>query len=143
MDGDGETQPDIHPARIQPDRHIDEIADLENSMMSSTLRLISRRDMPISAPFKKMLSRPDNSGWKPAPSSSSAVTRPSTVTRPEVASMILEISLSEVLLPEPLGPITPTVAPRGTSKLTFFSAQNSSRSRHHGCAPNAATSAPE
>ena len=34
--------------------------------------------------------------------------------------------LSMVLLPEPFSPMRPNVEPTGTSKLTSFSAQNSS-----------------
>ena len=37
--------------------------------------------------------------------------------------------LSSVLLPEPFSPMSPNVAPSGTSKLTSSSAQNSSYAR--------------
>ena len=74
-----------------------------------------------------MLSRPLSSGWKPAPSSSSAATRPCTVTRPRVGVSKRVASLSSVLLPEPLAPMTPSASPGATAKVTSRSAQNSSR----------------
>src|SRR4051812_43205285 len=74
-----------------------------------------------------MLSRPLSSGWKPAPSSRSAATRPCTVTRPWVGVSKRVASLSRVLLPEPLAPMTPRASPGATAKVTSRSAQNSSR----------------
>ena len=40
--------------------------------MSSNRPAMSRRVMPRIAAFRNTLSRPESSGWKPAPSSSSA-----------------------------------------------------------------------
>ena len=54
-----------------------------------------------------MFSRPDSSGWKPAPSSSMAETRPCAVIVPVVGRWMPAISLSSVDLPEPLCPISP------------------------------------
>ena len=58
-------------------------------------------------PLMKTFSRPEISGWKPAPSSMSAEMRPCTVTVPLVGFVMPATSLSAVLLPEPLRPITP------------------------------------
>ena len=63
-----------------------------------------------------MFSRPDSSGWKPAPSSSMADTRPFGGSAPDVGRWMPAISLSSVDLPEPLCPISPYVVPRGMSK---------------------------
>jgi hypothetical protein len=57
-----------------------------------------------------MLSRPENSGWKPAPSSSSDDTRPCTRTSPVVGSVMPVRSFSSVDLPAPFSPMMPTVA---------------------------------
>ncbi len=67
-------------------------------------------------------SRPEISGWKPAPSSMSAETRPSTRRSPRVGLVMPARSLSIVDLPEPFSPITPNVVPLGTSKDTPSSA---------------------
>src|ERR1700750_3058873 len=48
---------------------------------------------------------------------------------PCVGGVILDISLSAVLLPAPLWPIMPNASPRDTPKLTSRSAQNSALSR--------------
>ena len=53
----------------------------------------------------------------------SAASRPSIVTLPLVGAVMPARILSNVLLPAPLRPMTPTDAPRGTSKVTFFKAQ--------------------
>ena len=73
-------------------------------------------------PLMKTFSRPEISGWKPAPSSMSAEMRPSTVTVPLVGLVMPATSLSAVLLPEPLRPITPKVEPFGTVNDTSVSA---------------------
>ena len=59
-------------------------ASSENSMISSSRVRISRRDIPRMIPLTKMFSRPEKSGWNPAPSSSSAEIRPCTSTVPRV-----------------------------------------------------------
>ena len=63
-----------------------------------------------------MFSRPEISGWNPAPSSSSAASLPVTDTSPEVGCTIPARSFKSVDLPEPLAPMTPTISPRATSK---------------------------
>ena len=75
-------------------------------------------------PLMKTFSRPEISGWKPAPSSISAEMRPCTVTVPLVGFAIPATSLSNVLFPEPLRPITPSVRPAGTVKVTSLTAVN-------------------
>ncbi len=56
-----------------------------------------------------IFSRPVSSGWKPAPSSIKGETLPRMVIWPEVGVMTPAISFRIVDLPEPLGPIIPTV----------------------------------
>ena len=80
-------------------------------------------------PLTKMFSRPEISGWKPAPSSISAATRPRTSTVPAVGRVIPVTSLSSVLLPEPLRPITPTLDPRRTASDTASTARTTSLGR--------------
>ena len=58
-------------------------------------------------PLMKTFSRPEISGWKPAPSSISAEMRPFTVTVPRVGRVMPATHLSIVLLPEPLRPMMP------------------------------------
>lgn len=53
-----------------------------------------------------------NSGLNPAPSSNSADTLPLTCTVPEVGLRIPQIICSSVLLPDPFGPMIPTVSPQ-------------------------------
>ena len=84
--------------------------------------------MPRMAPLRKMFSRPVSSGWKPVPTSSRLATRPRSVTRPFVGSVMRLNIFSKVLLPAPLRPMTPRTSPCSTSKLTSLSAQNSSTS---------------
>ena len=83
-------------------------------------------------PLMNTFSRPEISGWKPAPSSISAEIRPLTVTVPLVGLVIPATSLSIVLLPEPLRPMTPSVRPAGRVKVTSCTAEkvsSGSRSR--------------
>jgi hypothetical protein len=72
----------------------------------------------------KTFSRPEISGWKPAPSSISAEMRPSTFTVPSEGLVIPATSFKSVLFPDPLRPMTPSVRPLGTVRLTSFSAVN-------------------
>ena len=58
-------------------------------------------------PLMKTFSRPEISGWNPAPSSMSAERRPWTVTVPSVGLVMPATSFSIVLLPEPLRPMMP------------------------------------
>jgi len=58
-------------------------------------------------PLMKTFSRPEISGWKPAPSSIKAEMRPSTRTVPSVGLVMPATSLSMVLLPDPLRPMIP------------------------------------
>ena len=77
-----------------------------------------RRLRPSMIPLMATFSRPLISGWKPAPSSMRAEMRPSTRSAPRVGLVMPASSLSRVDLPEPFSPMTPKVAPRGTSKET-------------------------
>ena len=58
------------------------------------------------------------------PSSSSAATRPVMLTLPVVDSVVPTIIFSRVLLPAPLGPITPKISPSRTCRLTPRKASN-------------------
>ena len=73
-------------------------------------------------PLMTTFSRPEISGWKPAPSSISAETRPWTERLPWVGLVMPATSLSSVDLPEPLSPMTAKVEPFGTSNETLSSA---------------------
>ncbi|GIU90720.1 MAG: hypothetical protein KatS3mg010_1819 [Acidimicrobiia bacterium] len=73
-----------------------------------------------------MFSRPVSSGWKPAPSSSSAASRPRVTISPCVGWRMPATHLSSVDLPDPLWPSRPTVAPCSTSNSTSRTAQKSS-----------------
>src|SRR5258708_7068580 len=75
------------------------------------------------APFKYVFSRPVSSGWKPVPTSSNEPTRPESSIRPVVGVVMRERTLSSVLLPAPLRPITPMTSPFSTSNETSLSAQ--------------------
>jgi hypothetical protein len=94
-----------------------------NAWMAGSRASVSSRDIPITTPYSSTFSRPVNSGLKPAPSSSSDETRPVTVTRPLVGHTIPAISCRSVLLPDPLLPTTPSVAPAGTRSETSLNAQ--------------------
>jgi hypothetical protein len=100
-----------------------------NSTISSKRRVISRFDRPSMMPLMKTFSRPEISGWNPAPSSMSADTRPFTFTVPIVGFVMPATSFSSVLLPDPFRPMTPSVCPRGTDSVTSFRAVNVSSGR--------------
>ena len=85
-----------------------------NSTISSKRSVTSRLVRPSMMPLMKTFSRPEISGWKPAPSSISAEMRPSTLTVPSDGLVMPATSLSSVLLPDPLRPMTPSVRPFGT-----------------------------
>ena len=61
------------------------------------------RNRPSNRPVISMFSRPEISGWNPAPSSSSAASLPRTATEPRVGRTMPASSLSSVDLPEPFG----------------------------------------
>jgi hypothetical protein len=96
------------------------------STMSSKRAKSSFCLSPKIAPFKNTFSRPDNSGWNPAPNSSSADIFPVVVTEPLSGRRILARHLSIVDFPEPFSPISPVVDPSKTSKLTSSIAQKTS-----------------
>ena len=92
-------------------------------MMAGSFRSISRRVRPSMTPLMTTFSRPEISGWKPAPSSISAETFPSTRSVPEVGLKRPATSLRSVDFPEPFAPMTPNVSPRRTSNETSESAE--------------------
>ena len=100
-----------------------------NSTISSNRPVISRFDNPSMMPLMNTFSRPEISGWKPAPSSMRAEMRPFTCTLPVVGFVIPATSFSSVLLPDPFRPMTPSVRPRGTLKVTSLTAANVSSGR--------------
>ena len=51
-----------------------ELSGRDNIFLNASLLGLSRRESPSNEAFRKMLSLPDSSGWKPAPSSSMAAT---------------------------------------------------------------------
>ncbi len=79
--------------------------------------------MPISAPARAMLSMPDSSWSNPAARLSKVEMCPLTSTTPSDGVMIPASTNRRVLLPAPLGPMTPTDSPRCTMKLALRSAQ--------------------
>ena len=85
-------------------------------MMGSSLSSISSSLIPRIEHARWMLSRPENSGWKPAPSSINDVTRPFTCTSPCVGSVTPDRSFKSVDLPAPFAPMIPIVEPFATSR---------------------------
>ena len=77
------------------------------STISSKRRMTSFFVRPSMMPLMKMFSRPEISGWKPAPSSISAEIRPSTAMVPLFGRELPATHLSSVDLPDPLRPMTP------------------------------------
>src|SRR5665213_2067043 len=101
--------------------------------ISSKRFSISRLDSPSSEAFRKTLSRPVRSGWKPAPSSSRAANLPLTSIRPSVGWMIPATHLRRVDFPEPLWPSRPQVSPSPISASMPRRAQNSSYGTRPKC----------
>src|SRR5439155_6655431 len=78
-----------------------------------------------------MFSLPVSSTWNPAPNPRSAAMRPRVVTTPSLGRRIPATILSSVVLPDPFGPMRPSVRPSGTSKEMLRSAQNVSEDVRH------------
>src|SRR5438093_5507906 len=97
----------------------------ENASISSNLRSISARRMPMMAPCRYTFSRPVRSGWNPAATSMSAPIRPRTRQWPSVGRRIRVSSFSAVDLPAPLAPMMPRASPGPTENETSRRAQNS------------------
>lgn len=95
----------------------------ENSTIAGSFLSISFRVSPSMTPLMTTFSRPEISGWKPAPSSMRAETFPSTRSVPEVGLKRPATSLRSVDFPEPFAPMTPNVSPRRTSNETPESAE--------------------
>ena len=81
--------------------------------------------MPMKAPARRMLSVPVSSWSKPTPRVSRLEMRPSTSTSPSDGVRIPARTCSSVLLPAPLGPMTPSESPWCTARDTLRSAQKS------------------
>src|SRR5690349_8225062 len=94
-----------------------------NSTIWSNLRLVSASDMPRIAALRKTLSRPVSCGWYPAPVAISPAIRPRVSTSPLSGFITPLISLSRVLLPEPLSPISPTDSPCSISNDASLTAR--------------------
>src|SRR6266542_1230270 len=97
--------------------------------MSSNRRSVSRRESPRMEAFRYTFSRPVSSGWKPAARARSAAIRPRVITLPLLGRRMPAMILRSVVLPDPFGPISPSVLPSGTSNETSWSAQRSSARR--------------
>ena len=93
-----------------------------DTTIDGSFRSISFRVRPSMTPLMTTFSRPEISGWKPAPSSMRAETLPSTRREPEVGLKRPATSLRSVDFPEPFAPMTPKVSPRLTPKETPESA---------------------
>ena len=78
VDRDGERQPHRHAAGVGFHGLIDELADLGEFLDLRKLRVDLLAGEPQNRGVEVDVSRPVNSGLKPAPSSSSAATRPRT-----------------------------------------------------------------
>ena len=74
------------------------------------------------AAFRNTLSRPVSWGWNPAPVAISPAIRPRVSTWPLSGFITPLISLSRVLLPDPLRPISPTDSPCSIEKDTSWTA---------------------
>ena len=95
-------------------------------MISSNFLSISVLLNPSTDPEMYTFSLPVRIGLNPAPSAIIAPNRPRISMCP-VSGLMRPLSiLSKVVLPAPLRPINPRHSPRRSSKLTSFTAQNSS-----------------
>ena len=86
------------------------------------MRAISAADSPRMAALSAALSRPENSGWKPVPSSRIDAIVPCVSSLPELGLVTPQSNLSSVLLPAPFCPTIPMVSPFATSNETRSSA---------------------
>ena len=93
------------------------------STMPGSSASIALWAIPRNAPASRMLSRPERSWSKPAPSVSRLEIWPTTSTAPSLGWMIPARTWSSVLLPAPLGPMTARLSPWTTRKETSRSAQ--------------------
>ena len=104
----GEAEPHVHAGRVGLHRRVDELPQLgELDDLVEALAESRACVRPSMMPLMKTFSRPEISGWKPAPSSISAEMRPSTRTVPLVGLVMPATSFSAVLLPDPFRPMTP------------------------------------
>ena len=93
------------------------------STMPGSRSSMTRCGMPRNAPARRMLSRPERSASKPAPSVSRLETWPTTSTAPSFGWMMPARTWSSVLLPAPFGPMTARLSPWTTRNETSRRAQ--------------------
>ena len=128
VDGDGEAEPHVHARRVVLHRRVDEA--LEPGELDDLVELAGRSaccDRPRMAPLRKTFSRPESSGWNPAPSSSSADSEPSMVDPALVRAEDLREALEQRRLARAvLADDAERLALAATSNDTSSSAQNSS-----------------
>ena len=119
VDGDREAEPGVHARGVVADRGVEELADVgELDDRRRTCAGSRPRSCPRIAALRKMFSRPVSCGWKPAPVAIRPAIRPRVSTVPPSGRITPLISLSSVLLPEPLRPIRPIDSPCSTVKET-------------------------
>ena len=94
-----------------------------NSTTLGVICCIVLWSIPISAPARAMFSIPDSSTSKPAARLNRVEMWPLTSTTPSEGVMMPASTSSSVLLPAPLGPMTPSDSPRLSSKLVLRNAQ--------------------
>ena len=88
---------------------------------SKRFRMVSR-GMPMMAPYSRTFSRPERSGWNPAPSSRREDTVPWVRTEPSEGLSVPAMMERSVDLPAPLWPMSPRVSPWRTEKLMSWRA---------------------
>ena len=95
------------------------------STIAGSLSSMMRWSMPMNAPARRMLSMPLSSSSNPTPSVSRLEILPSTSITPSDGSRIPASTWRSVLLPAPLGPMTPSDSPWTIENETSRSAQKS------------------
>jgi hypothetical protein len=100
---DGEPEAHVHARRVRLHRRVDELLELGelDDLVEAPRDL--RFERPSMMPLMKTFSRPEISGWNPAPSSISAEIAPLTVDVPVVGLVMPATHLSMVLLPDRSG----------------------------------------
>ena len=96
VDRHGEPEAHVHARRVGLDRRVDELLAARRTRRSRRSAARSRASVrPSMMPLMKTFSRPEISGWNPAPSSISAEMRPSTVTVPVVGLVMPATQLQQ------------------------------------------------
>ena len=119
VDGDGEAEAHVHPGRIGLDRRVDEVLELgELDDLVEAPRDFLLRQPEHDAVDEDVLAAGDlgmEAGAELDQRGDAAVDRRRV---PVVGLVMPATSLSIVLLPEPLRPITPSVRPAGSVNVT-------------------------